>query len=199
MSIKRVTITALFYGQKCQNVLHFDDRDDSQTDAMVAAEVRDYWIGSTTNWGIHAWCTNSIQWVSVQVQKLASGVWTVPYNLTIAQNGQQSADNQQYTMLCVILKMQTATPGRSGRGRSYCPGLANGFATNGLLNATFHSYADTSLNNMKARFQSGGTGPLLVGVFPKSSITAADFKPCLTLQASTFIGVQRRRNVGFGV
>lgn len=198
MSIERVTISALFYSQICQNVLHFNNPDGALTQAQVAAEIRDKWIGTVTNTGIHSWVTNSITWVKVSVQTRAISPGP-PYDLTIAQQGQQSASNEQYTPVCCILKFRTATGGRRGRGRSYVPGMLNGFVTNGLINATFHSYADTAIAALNARFSVGGTGPLFLVIGPRTGISTPDFPPVTAIVASNYVGIQRRRNIGYGV
>lgn len=198
MSVERVTITALYYGQKVQNVLNFDNPDGTLTPLQVCTEIKDNWIGSTTNVGIHAWVGNHIQWVQVACQTRATPL-PAPTTLTIAINGQQSASGQEYTPLAVILKFSTAIAGRRGRGRSYVPGIANGFATNGLLNSTFHSFADTALNALNARFKLAGSGPLQLLVGPRNGMVLIDYLHVTNIQASTFIGVQRRRNIGFGI
>jgi hypothetical protein len=198
MSVERVTISALFYSQICQNVLHFENQDGALTPAQVCAEIRDHWIGTTTNVGIHSWVTNSCAWVKVACQTRASSL-AAPTELTINQPGQQSPDNQQYTVLSVILKFRTAAAGRKGRGRSYVPGIANGFTTTGLVNATFHTYADTAIAGLNARFAVGGTGPLYLMVGPRSGIVNNDFYPVTSIAASNFVGVQRRRNIGYGI
>ena len=75
----------------------------------------------------------------------------------------------------------------------------NGFATNGLLNATFHTYADTALQNLRDRFLFGGSGngPTYLVIAPRnapgSPVTVTG------IDASPFIGVQRRRNIGYGI
>lgn len=198
MSVERVTITALYYGQKVQNVLNFENPDGGLTPLQVCTEIKDNWIGSTTNVGIHAWVGNHIQWVQVACQTRAS-VLPAPTTLTIAINGQQSGSNQEYSPMCIILKFSTAIAGRRGRGRSYIPGILNGFSTNGLVNSTFHSFADTALNALNARYKSGGSGPITLLVGPRDGVARADYLAVTNIQASTFFGVQRRRNIGFGI
>lgn len=197
MSIERVTISALLYGQVMQNVLNFNNADGALTPTQVCEEVRDYWIGGTTNVGIHSWVSNSVVWVGASCQTMGSG--SFPTAITFSKAGQQTASNEMPTVLCIILKFRTATAGRHGRGRTYVPTVSNGFSTNGLINAAFHSYADTAIAGLNSRFNSTGSGPLTLLVGPRSATVLADYHLVTNIEASNFLGTQRRRNIGFGI
>lgn len=198
MGVERVTITALMYGQKMQNVLHFNNPDGALTGLQVCQEIRDNWIGTAVNVGIHAWCTQSTVWVQVACQTRASSP-SPPTILTINQPGYQGASNEIVPFACVVLKFQTAVAGRRGRGRSYTPGVMQGFFTQGLMDDTLTSFGGTALAAMNARFCAGGSGPLTLLVGPKNGIILIDFLQVTQISFSTFLGVQRRRNIGFGI
>jgi hypothetical protein len=198
MSVERVTITALYYGQTIQNVLNFDNPDGGMTPTAICQEIANNWIGVGAGIGIKTWATNSIQWVQVACQTMQN-VLPAPTTLSINIPGQQTADNQQYPMLCIILKFSTAIAGRKGRGRSYCPGVSIGYTTNGLVNAQFEAYAGTSIVGLDARYKINGGGPLVLLVGPKSGRNLVDYQHVTKIQHSTFVGVQRRRNIGYGV
>lgn len=198
MSVERVTITALFYGQRCQNVLHFNNPDGLFTTMNVCEEVRNEWIGTVANKGIHQWTPSNIVWVMVSCQRLGNPP-PAPTHLTVNIPGVQGPQSEQIPFACVVLKFQTALAGRRGRGRSYCPGVMQGFLTNGLIDADFNAFAATALTAMNARFKAGGSGPLTLLVGPKNGVVLADFTMVEAITVSNFVGVQRRRNIGFGI
>lgn len=198
MGVERVTITALMYGQKMQNVLHFNNPDGALTGLQVCQEIRDNWIGTAVNVGIHAWCTQSTTWVQVASQTRAASP-APPTILTINQPGYQGANNEIVPFACVVLKFQTAVAGRRGRGRSYTPGVMPGMFTQGLMDDTLNFFGATALATMNSRYCAGGSGPLRLLVGPKTGIVLADFYEVTLISFSTFLGVQRRRNIGFGI
>jgi len=197
MSVERVTITALMYGQKMQNVMNFDN-NSGLTPAQVCTEIRDYWIGTTSGVGMHQWCTQSTVWVQVACQTRSSSP-SPPAILTINQPGVQGASNEIVPFACVILKFKSEAAGRKGRGRIYCPGVMQGFFTNGLMDSDLGAYGNTALAGMNTRFTLSGTGPITLLVGPKNGITLADYHYVTAITFSPFLGVQRRRNIGFGI
>jgi hypothetical protein len=197
MSIERVTTTAIMYGQKMQNVMNFDN-NSGLTPAQICTEIRDNWIGTTSGVGIHQWCTQSTVWVQVACQTRSSSL-APPEILTINQPGVQGASNELIPFACVILKFKTEAAGRKGRGRIYTPCVMNGFSTQGLMNSNLGAYGNTALAAMNARYTLSGSGPITLVVGPKSGITLADYHYVTNISFSPFIGVQRRRNVGFGI
>jgi len=180
--------------------MNFNNPDGTLTDAQICDEIRDYWIGSVVGRGVHTWQSNSLHWVKVQWQQRQSTP-EPPFSLTIAINGQQTSDATLYTPVAGILKFVTPIAGRKGRGRVYVPGVNPGFTTNGLTNDTFHTYADTAITNMKARFLLSGSspGPIQLLVGPRNGIVLGDYHYVTDIQLSNFVGIQRRRNIGFGV
>jgi hypothetical protein len=196
MSLERITITALLYGQQMQNVFHLTNTDGFLTREQVAAEVRDHFIGTTSGVGIHQWHTSDTRWIQVTVQTILPTL-SVPYNLAISQAGVQLADSQIIPQSCIIMKFQTLTPGRAGRGRLYCLGVKVGFAENGLLNSTFFSFANTALIALRERFLFGGSGPTFLVIAPRTDPGAQ--KTVTSIEVSTKLGTQRRRNIGYGI
>jgi hypothetical protein len=180
--------------------MHFNNPDDTLTDAQVADEIKTKWIGDVNGVGIHQWQVQSIKWISIKVQRLASSL-PAPFNLTISRPGVQSADNGLCTVLAGILKFSTTVGGRKGRGRIYVPGVQAGFTDLGLTSATFHTYADTPIAGMNSRFcnNPGPNGPLELLVGPRSGVVLADFNHVTQISLSNFVGIQRRRNIGFGI
>lgn len=198
MSVDRITITALYASQQMENVFHVVNTDGFMTLSQVADEIESWWIGDVVNRGIHAWVVNSVVWVKIQVQEV-SPTTSTPFVKVVNRPGQQAGSNELVPFACVILKFQTETAGRTGRGRQYVPTIANGFHTNGLINATFHTYADTAIGNLRDRFLFGGAGngPLYLVICPRNN--PANYKKVISINASAFIGCQRRRNIGFGI
>lgn len=200
MSVHRVTMSALFYGQVCQNVVHVDNLDGALTLPQIAQLFYSYWIGDINGRGVHQWQVQSIKWVNVSVTD-ELGHPGAPYNLVLNRPGVQSADNGLITTASAIIKFSTAFRGRKGRGRIYVPGLQSGFTDQGLISATFHTFADTALSGMKDKFLAGGVANeglnLIVG--PRNGTQSIDFHIVTNMAFSNFVGVQRRRNIGSGI
>jgi hypothetical protein len=197
MSIERVTITCTFYGQRMQNVMHFLNTDGFLTREQVANEIRDYWIGPGGGTGIVMIQPSNLVWVDVGVQTVSPSV-SVPFHLAISKAGYMGANNEIPQQLAFILKLQTDTPGRAGRGRVYIPAPSNGFLTTGLIDTDLDYFLGTALTNLRTRFLfSSGVGPLAILVAPRNN--PADYKKVTSLTFSRFPGIQRRRGVGFGI
>ena len=194
MTIERVTVTGQYYGGvTMQNVLHFNNADGFLSPNAVCIEIRDNWLQQ-----IKTNQSNIIHWLDVACQTLGSAA--SPTHLAIDVQGADSvAANQSLSFVCWKLQINTGVAGRSGRGRIYVSGLRNTHFTSGAVGSTGLTALATPVANLNARYKSGGSGPLVIGVMPRGSTVSADFKSCTSLTIASIAGVQRRRNIGVGI
>lgn len=197
MSIHRVTISGLLWGQTCQNVAHFDNPDGTLTPAQIATEIYDNFLGHTASVGYQHVCGSVITFFQIKVEELASTPPS-PYILSISRAGEVQAGNDVFGPVCLILQLRTPVGGRHGHGRLYIPAIVPNFVQNGIVHSNADAYIVQFLPALKDRFVNPGTGPLHLGVVRKGG-TFADFIHCDDIQFSRRAGVQRRRGVGIGI
>jgi len=193
MGVWRVEVTALLYARPCTNVMHFDSGDSDLTEQAVFLEIRDNWVGTVNFVGIHQWHPGNIRWVEIAVQRRTPALGPrvpTPVNIT----GVQGPSDEEFLQVCTLLRIVTATPGRSGHGRVYLPSCMGGFTTQGVIDDTFTQFASQALEGLRTRFlrSSVNHGPLVIGVAPRANANA--FKDATDLLIATRTGTQRRRN-----
>jgi len=194
----RVVMSGTFYGQVCQNVLHFHKVDGVWPAQVVTllADLRDNWLSGTH--GVRTEQNDRAFWTEIRAYNCDTPTLT-PLTLTISLQGTDgNASTQLLSYVCYILRLRASSGGRKGRGRIYIPGPRFGYYINGSLSAS----AITALNQVTAqlaKYLDGGASPWTVGISPRGTGEATDFIPASTMQFAPISGVQRRRNIGVGV
>lgn len=190
-NVFRVTVTAVLYGQQCQNVIHLSGpSSDPGQMSVLATEIRDVWVEK-----VRGVITQDVKFVNINVRLLGSQF--APFDKTINVNGAGSASNQQIPFACYVIRLRSALIGRKGHGRVYIPGVLNGVTDFGLLNQSTLNFWSPRLADIMAAFGPGGTSTFRLGVGPKVN-TTANFKEVINLQMAPTLGSQRRRNIGIG-
>lgn len=192
MSTERVTITATFFGQTIQNVIHCNNPDGALTGPQVAAEFRDNWINN-----VRTQQCQSLVYRSVLVQRLPA-LANVPYTLGVSIAG-VFGDDPMHPCLCMIFRLHTQRAGKHGRGRLYIAGNrgTGTVGAAGLVNAGNLAVWVALAATLEARFKSGGSGPLTIGVWDKSAGGTLSLIDGIT--CPNRVGIQRRRNIGVGI
>lgn len=193
MSIFRVVLTATMFGQTCQNVLHFNDNGANLTTLAVGTTIRDQWL-STYKFLQH----NQVVWIDIattQVSPVVSITNHLVVNVPGTSNAATAAD---VPVICYLVRVQTTTPGRTGRGRIYSPGPSISGSNLGVLTAPTIGAVQNQLNLLLTNF--GPIAPpsgLTFGIAPRGN--EGDFKPAISMNVKPTYGTQRRRNYGVGV
>jgi len=191
MSIERVVVTGLVYGQTCQNVLHFLNPDGAQTPTQIADEIVANWIGP-----IRAQQMTTFTWTGVSVTRVGVPPG-VTFNRAISLAGLVGGSQAIHSVLCVLIRKQTATSGRMGRGRCYISGNRPDAMENDVFNAGNLAAWIAVAATLNGRFKVGGSGPLTLQVGHGTS--TSDYHGVTDLSVPNRWGIQRRRNVGVGI
>jgi hypothetical protein len=187
----RVITSGFFFGQTCQNVLHFNNPDGLTTPADIATDIKNNWLVQ-----ISAMSSGNIVWNNISVRRVDGGT-EAPYNLAVSIAGAQSGSAQQLTFLAYVIRIRTAVVGRRGRGRIYVPGPNLNLTNLGVWASSTITGWQTPLNNLAARYLAGGTSSIRLGV--ASHTDPSDWKAATQLLLASIPGIQRRRNIGVGV
>lgn len=194
MSIWRVTLTAAFRGMLMQNVLHFNDKDSGITPQTVCEKMRDVWI---PEWKFFS--VDQVIWINIAATVIhpALGITqNLAVNIPCTGNATAATDHPS---ICEKVKVQTATPGRHGRGRIYAPCASLAGGNVGVVNVA-------TLNSRNARLQTllnhfgDGSPPLegiVYGIIDRHNPGA--FHPAISMTLDSKYGLQRRRNIGVGI
>jgi len=193
MAIFRAVLSALLWGNTCQNVLHFNDNGGDLTASQVADKINSFWF---QDWKLMS--HNQLVWNDIAVTPVhpALGI-TFHKTVSIAGTGNAAA-NVDVPVICLLIKVQTATPGRAGRGRIYAPGVSLAGGNLGILTPATIAARQANLDSLVLNF--GAVAPpstLTYGIAPRSS--PGDFKPMISMQVRATYGTQRRRNYGVGI
>jgi hypothetical protein len=120
-------------------------------------------------------------------------------NLAVNIAGNANAtDSKDHPCICEKIRVQTATPGKHGRGRIFCP-VASLFGGNvGIVNAATIANRNAKLATLMARFNDVNPSTLITyGIIPRDTPSA--FKPAINMFCDSKYGIQRRRNIGVGI
>lgn len=190
MSKMRVVITGLILGQRCQNVLHFDNPDGGLNDAQVRDEILANFVARLRN------VQNAgLSYTELTVQKVDPPAAPISVFPLAGANG-SLAGAAAPPVLAALCSIRTAVAGRHGHGRFYGFGVHGESVSNGAFQAGALAAWQGEANFIVGRFGSGGTGPLRLGVAPRSDPTA--FITCTSIVVRATFGIQRRRNIGVG-
>jgi hypothetical protein len=197
MSLNRVTISALFYGQTVQNVFYLLNADGGTPMSAIAQKVYDEFIGSSGTVGIKHLCSSEVVWISVKVEDVTTPAPS-PAILAINRAGDLPPTDYINPAGCFILQLRTGIAGRSGHGRIYLPGVTPDFMVHGLRGPNADPYIAQCMPGLKNAWL-GVHAPDLYLVVHKKNGSFADHHEVTDLQISTHIGIQRRRMPGVGI
>jgi len=193
MSIYRVTLTASFRGMIVQNVLHFDQHDSGITGATITEIIRDQWMDQFRGFSV-----DQVIWTNIGATQVTPSVGLTT-NLAVSITGNANATSAgDHPCICEKIRVQTATPGKTGRGRIFCP-VASLFGHNlGILNPATIAARNVKLATLMSRFPDDDPPfGITFGIAPRDNPSA--FKPATTMFCDSKYGIQRRRNIGVGI
>lgn len=193
MSLHRVKLSALIYGQTHQNVLHFANPDGALTDQEIALLIRDNWINN-----VKSEVTDDLIWNQISVKNLGSQV--AEYSLTIAIPGGQGTSIKEAPTLCFVLQLKTALAGRHGHGRVYQSGVHPTRQLSGIITNEQLILWTNKLTLVKAALCTPNpTTGLTMVVNRQGNVLESGGTPVTDIVVRSSLGVQRRRNYGVGV
>lgn len=149
MALFRVTISALTFGQLCQNVLFFQKTDAVvATDmSLLADDIDANWIEQSRNP-----LASDVNYFQIKVDHFTGSPGAATFTKNIIKTGGNGFDSSCPLNVAWVLRLETGLSGRQFRGRVYLPGLRPGYCTSGLVNATGQALWPTRITNLKARY-----------------------------------------------
>ena len=191
MATLRLVQSGHIYGCLTQNVLHFNKSDLTQAEMLTLAQRwRDNGI---TNFGIFVLSNHVFENIKVTVPSQPS--WPA-VELPIAIAGYAGYSVYSTSMLCMVIKVNTAINNRHGRGRIYWPGAGPGGLEYGNWAASVQGNFSTAATSFIGKWGPTGTELFEFGVCARNDPETFYGATSLVLRASC--GVQRRRNIGVG-
>ena len=190
MAIWKVVNSGLILGQRVQNVLHFITATTPFTETDVYNEFTANWMAPLRNLQ-----NNGLSYTELAVQRIdSSGFALIQFPIT-GTNGALSGAAAP-PVLCGLFSIRTAASGRAGHGRFYMFGVHQDSVLNGVIESGAYAAYQGVAVNLTNRFKQGGTGPMVLGVCPRSAPT--NFKSMVSVVVRRQFGIQRRRNIGVG-
>lgn len=190
MSTMRVILSGVILAQRCQNVLHFWNPDDTQTHDNIRDELIANWLPIVRNVQNANW-----RWTEISVQRV-SGTPDIATVYPLSGNAGSLSGAPAVTVIAILFSIRTAVPGRHGHGRFYLPGVHGESVSNSVPESGALSAFQGAANALVARYGASGTGPINLVVVPRA--TPSDTHFCTAIVVRPTFGVQRRRNIGVG-
>jgi hypothetical protein len=186
----RVIVSGLMYGQLCQHRIHLQGSDPAQSAQSVASYVKTNFVDKVT-----IFQNANLKYISILVQILEDGA-PAPFSLIFERLGQGFNDRRIPSTLTYVIKLQTATGGKSGRGRIILPGVQSDSIQDGFLTASaLESWQETVISPMMAAFLDNPSTTLVWCVRDKNHT----MHPVTNMQMRSLVGQLRRRQPGVGV
>jgi hypothetical protein len=179
-------------GMQFENAVHFNNPDGFLTNAAIGAEL-------ATNFMVRIQNFQSffLGWQYFYIYRV--GHPEIPVYIHALSNSPGLFNGGYlYPTTGYKLKWQCLAGGRHGRGRFYVAGSRSDWATAGGITASAATNGGIHLAAIVARYKSGGTGPLTLGLVPKGG-SEVDFTALNTALLWQYLGQQRRRQYGVGV
>lgn len=192
--ILKITITAIYMGQRCQNVFYLERPDwvDSMHDSL-AQELRDQWV-----FRVKGQQNVGFQYQNIQVQKW-SGTPDVPYLLDITGNTGALAGPGYHPSIAVIFTFRTGIATRKGRGRIYNGGVHGETPLNGVLHPSALGAWSIVAAQLTAIYSLTGSSSFTLQVGPPNTHDQTQFNAVQQIICRPYFGIQRRRNINIGV
>jgi hypothetical protein len=193
MSIVRVTLSQVLYGQTMQNVMHFDDNVSDYVPEQIMQDIINHWIGVARFFQ----CAN-LTYRLIQVANLTSP--TLPeFSQPLAINGGNFQDVTIVPFAALVLQIRTALAGRHGRGRIYIAGFSTSSDyENGLVKAQWYANNHNNLAALNADFCTDATTNTSLRLVVRDRPHHLDH-PAVGLVARATLGAQRKRNINVGI
>jgi len=191
MAIVRVTLSMTWFGQICQNVLHFDVGEFyNPTD--IKSTIETLWIPP-----IRPMQLGTLKYVLIQVRNMStSGGLTSDFVVNI--NGSAGSAVEGWGPLCYLWSLKTDLGGHAGRGRIYLPGCYPGNVVTGRFISASMDQQVTAASTIATRFLGGSsTSGIRLCVAKREELP--DLNWVTQIIPRDVPGVQRRRNIGVGV
>lgn len=166
-------------GQSAVNVIHI--LRASATASLIASSID---ANVTTN-----------MWNAISTTALMNMLVVTPLDgssasFSLATSGAKWSGGSAGDVLpqvSVLVKAQTQLRGRSHRGRSFLPGIAEGAVAGGFLGAPAQALMQTAWNNFLAAMIAAGSQPVIASYKLSSQVPISSY----TVELAT--GTQRRR------
>jgi hypothetical protein len=194
MAIIRITISGIYYQQRCQNVLHFRQADyvDSLLDPFLI-DIRDVWVEQ------QRFLQNiGYQYTTIVGQKVSPPA-DLAHLLDISTKTGTNTGAGAVSTISLLWTFRTADPTHRGRGRMYLGGVHGQTPLNGLVHPTIVSSMGTVATAWMNRYGPSGTSAFDLVVGPHGNHPDSDYREVTSVVARSYFGVQRRRNIGVGV
>lgn len=193
MGVWRVTITGSLFGQKIQNVLHFQKFQSVDSDAWTLVnKLNDAWLTQIRNL-----CTQSMHWTEIMAQD-AQDEDKVPTILPVNWFGGWTTGTNIFLPCSLVYQIKTSVAGRRGRGRFYIAGVEPNGITNGRWGTGMRQQFTSVATSLKSNFVgSNASSPFRLGVMRRGG-GEADFITATDLVARDYPGSQVRRNFNRG-
>lgn len=192
MSVIRVTISGVCLGQTLQNVIHFTNPDDTMTLPAICTEIRDFWCSPMSNCS-----TSSFSYTLIRAERVDTSTPPTPATLAVAVAG-VGTPTTPHVVLAFIFKLRTVVGGRRGRGRIYVMAPRADWVANSVPTGAGSAFmTGTVIPAIMGRYGPTGVSPLILGVCSREDPT--DIKGVESIAVASYMGVQRRRNIGVGI
>lgn len=193
----RAILTSVFYGQICQNSMHFFKTGGTwpADGTALTTDLRDNFISGT--FGIRGNQMNTLGYTRIDVYNVASGL--SPVTLAISLNGLQAASTGTgFGPINTILQIRAIAGGRRGRGRIYMAAPFAGCYGNGVMTPTGLTNWTTSVNGINGRY-CGVSHTSAFDLVIATGNNQVDYYTADHVAVANTPGIQRRRNVGVGI
>lgn len=196
--IIRATFPAIADGALIENVLHFREVIDAETDDAINISLEAFRHLLIT---IHpaAYVMSQVQWK--RMTPIPLDTQFAPQTTQAEGSGSGGLINN--TVACVYT-LRTGTSGKTHRGRMYHGGLNQDSVVSNRLSAGGLTACNTMIASIIARWGTDGTDPTLrLGIYSRSiggsdPMTVAGWQQVSQIVPQIILGNQRRRRVGVG-
>lgn len=191
-TVYRVVTSGLLYGNVWNNVLHFVDSQPG-LEATIATSVNGQWVEQ-----VKGFQHSFLSWLNISVRDVTTTPGPAAFNLAINKVGTSSlAAAADSNLLTVVLKLNTAIAGPSGRGRVLIAGVPQARFNLGLVEPSVLTIWQNIANNLVGLYGPGGSTGIQLVVAPRSN--PANYKPVVTIIVRSAQGTCRSRGYGVGI
>jgi hypothetical protein len=195
MSYHRVTLTALYWGQTIQNVVHVENVNGALTSEQIAGNFLNFWLP-----GVRPIQLTILRYFEIRVASIRNpnppASFVLPVNLTGT-----GPSGESESAMAFKIRFGTGLAGRKHRGRYYIAGYSNSWlVAGGSISASGQTALQTFCNTIRDNWCVGGAQKIpnltLVIDHKDPNVTPT---PVTTVSFSSTLAVQRRRNLLVGI
>lgn len=193
MAVIEVTLTGTILGQTHENIFHMQKSPwNPLTDyAPMAAHLNANWLGQ-----VKTFAPVEFVWTNIRLKNITTPAEPV-FSQDIMTQGTSSGIEGMPPFVCFLFRFQTATGGRTGKGRYYQSSPNPGHVVRGLFTASMLAFYAPKLVALANFYGPAHSSDYLLGVCTRGN--AASFKGVQAITMDTIPRVQRRRNIGVGL